>query len=155
MAISCIVMKLIVYVCYVSEKYCLSKMTFIEKLWECQRQKQDASPIFAGFGVINWKTLTTPLVQLSEKESIALVINWMVVMRKPKRKWTMQLRLRDEISNAVYAVWLKKNKSRKIKMVKIKCLKSVNKLYDWLPNTTYKDLTRPEIANSIRRADIA
>jgi len=39
-------------------------------------------------------------------------------------------------------------------VVKIRRLENVNKLYDWVPDTTYKDLTRFEIANSVRRADM-
>jgi len=131
--------------------YCFNRMNLIEKLWECQRQKQDASPIIAGFGITSWKTLAMPLSQLSEKESMALVINWVLVTRKRREKWIMQFRLRDETNNKVNAVWIKKNMPWKIKVVKIKYRENASKLYDWLPDTMYKNLTRVEIANSIRR----
>jgi len=130
-----------------------AKMTLIDKLKACKEMNSTIRTTFARFGAIDWKTFCTPLANLSEPEVMALLMNW-VTKTTTKNVKNLKLRLRDTTDQEVYEIWIKKPKgqTRIAKIEKCECLKT-KILYDWIPTTTYNNLTRAKIKYSMTRAD--
>jgi len=128
-------------------------MSLLEKLRYCKHWNQDARIILAKFGVTNWKKLLTPFVQLSEEETMALIINWVSkAQRGYFRNNDMQIRIRDTESKKIYAIWFRKPSPKRIKITRIKLCKNVDKLYVWPEDATYGNMKKAKLDKAIRCA---
>jgi len=127
-------------------------MDLVDRLKCYEEMELNVRPIFAKFGVTNWQKFSTPLVNLSEVEVMALLMNW--VTRVQFKGDIVKIRLRDTTDQEVYEVWMKKSKTgmRITKMKKCEHLKT-KVLYAWTPTTTYNNLTRIRLKYSLARAD--
>jgi len=103
----------------------------------------------SGFGVTLWRTFATPLWMLSVTEVIALLYNW--ILREIERDEVVTFLIVDDKTNHAYQLSLASRKGRLVveRVIKRPDLKD-KLLYYWTADTTFANLTREKIEQSLR-----